>query len=102
MAYPTRKCPGDYCKDTDCYYNMSYCRIDYKFMGVENRGQLIIKEQLRQYYVFQLYPSQWWDYVLLYDEICIDLADVESCSAKIMKKLEISQTEVGKAVEASF
>ena len=40
--------------------------------------------------------------MLLYDEICIDLADVESCSAKIMKKLGISQTEVGKAVEASF
>jgi len=101
VAYPTRKClnGNDICKDEDCFYNMSYCRADFKFWGVENKGQLLIKEQLRQYFVFKLYPDQWWTYVLLYDETCIDLADVESCSAKIMKKLGIKQAEVLKAVE---
>lgn len=81
---------------------MSYCRTDYKYWGVESKGQLLMKEQLRQYFIFKFYQDVWWNYVLQYDEICIDLAEVESCSAKIMKKLGINQADITKLVEESF
>jgi hypothetical protein len=67
VAYPTRKCSNDRCKESDCFYNLSYCRTDFKYWGVENKGQAIIKEQLRQYYIFEGYADKWWDYMLLYD-----------------------------------
>jgi hypothetical protein len=67
VAYPTRKCPKDSCLESDCFYNYSYCRTNYKYSLVEQKGQKIIKEQLRQYVLFQLNPDKWWDYVLSYD-----------------------------------
>jgi len=47
-------------------------------------------EQLKQYFIFQKNQQLWWKYVMEYDDTCDDLAVVEECSDKIMKKLGIN------------
>jgi hypothetical protein len=66
VAYPTRSCSAR-CLESDCFYNQTYCRADLKFWGVEGKGQLLIREQLRQYYIHRVSADRWWDYVLAYD-----------------------------------
>lgn len=100
IAYATKYCPS--CADTDCFYNGSYCREDYKYWGVDNKGQLLIMEQLKQYYLFQQNPQLWWKYVLEYDDSCDDLAVVEDCSDKIMRKLGINGKDIKSRVMGDF
>jgi hypothetical protein len=100
VAYPTRTCPS--CAETDCFYNGSYCRPDFKYYSVTNKGQLLIMEQLKQHFIFENDPQQWWDYVLAYDELCDDLAVVEECSDKIMRQLGIKASVIKNKALGSF
>jgi hypothetical protein len=69
---------------------------------VEEGGRQLIREELRQYFIFQTYGSKWWDYVLAYDDECSDLAVVADCSSKIMKKLGLDSAYINRAVDQSF
>lgn len=86
----------------DCFYNQTYCRSDIKYLGVENKGQLLIQEQLRQHFIYKLSQDRWWDYVLAYDEQCQDLAVVDECSSKLMSKNGIDPQQINRMVADSF
>ena len=72
------------------------------YFQVENKGQLIIREQLRQYFILQQSVHKWWLYVLEYDERCDDLATVEECSIGIMRDVGIGIARIQDQVKASF
>lgn len=101
MAYPTSRC-SEGCIDSNCFYGGKYCRNPHGFWGVENGGQEIIKEQLRQYHVFQASPSKWWDYMLKFDDRCDDLAVFEECSNKILSEIGIQSSVIAANVQKSF
>lgn len=101
MGYSTRKC-FTHCSDSNCFYDGEYCLTPYGSWGVEEGGRQLIREGLRQFFIFQTYGNKWWDYVLSYDDECSDLAVVAECSNKIMKKLGLDSAYINRAVDQSF
>jgi len=102
VGYSTSRCVSD-CLFANCFYDGKYCKYpESNGWGVEDAGKLIIREQLRQYFIFKSDQSKWWDYVLSYDDECIDLVTVDECSAKIIKKLGLDKGKIDNLVEKSF
>jgi hypothetical protein len=70
--------------------------------GILDGGRQIIREELRQYFIFKNNFDKWWNYVLAYDDECLDLAIIEDCSAKIMEKIGLNWEQINIFVDQSF
>jgi len=101
VAYSTSRCYST-CSTWNCYYGGKYCKNPKGSIIVQNAGKELINEQLRQYFIFKTYPNKWWNYVLQYDDNCDNLAILEECSIKIMKKLNIDYSAITRQVQQSF
>jgi hypothetical protein len=102
VNYATVPCRN--CADEDCFYNKAYCK-KILFGWVPNAGQIFIKEQLREYFIFQEYPDKWWSYMDNFDEYCSETTQqsyLEDCSINAMKMNNIDSEKILKLVEQSF
>jgi hypothetical protein len=62
----------------------------------------VIREQLRQYSVFQQDASKWWEYMLAFDDSCNDLATFTDCSSRILDGLGLKYSAISATVDQTF
>jgi len=65
-------------------------------------GRDISLENLRELCIFQVYPKQWWDYMRIFDDQCVEYDILDKCSEKTIKSLGLDKTKLDKCVNDSF
>ena len=94
ILHPTTACRT--CISTDCYNMNKYC-INTGFLGrfVHNMGQNIIKQQLREEFIYETQPDLWWEYMKAFDDKCEEEDDyLNECSIDVMKKMGIDDVKI--------
>lgn len=78
-----------------------YCAADPDGRGPATGAQ-VVEEDLRQLCIHKTTPDLWWEYVMKFDENCIDIQVVEECSRELMEKVGIQKIKIDECVEDSF
>lgn len=84
-----------------CISGGRYCSIDPDGRGPATGAQVVL-EDLRQLCIFRTQPDLWWDYMIKFDNECLEIQVANECSTKIMDLLSIDKKAVDKCFEESF
>ena len=89
------------CSNPDCIGNGRYCSRDTWDLGAEG-GRDVVVESLRQLCLWRTAPEKWFAYVSLFGEKCLKGDFGVTCSASVLKELDIAGELVDKCVQDSI
>jgi hypothetical protein len=61
---------------------------------VDHYGQELMREQLREELIFRKHPEEWWKYIELFDEQCVERGRIGECSVEMMNWLGIDGVSI--------
>ncbi len=95
-TYLTINCP--HCKMTECYISTNYCTFEMDRYH-DDMGELILKEQLRQWNVWRVYGAEsYFSYMDSFDKYCDgNWMGSESCGDELMLGMGMQKSGMGTA-----
>lgn len=84
-----------------CISGGRYCSIDPDGRGPATGAQVVL-EDLRQICIHKTQPDLWWNYMIRFDNECLEIQVADECSTKIMENLNIDKSKIDKCFEGSF
>jgi hypothetical protein len=85
----------------NCISGGRYCCPDPDGTGPAT-GAHIVQEDLRQICIWKKYQDKWWEYMMSFDDECVEYQVVKECSLKVMKKVGIDSQVIQECFDGSF